>query len=297
MKHTIIFLSIILLSTSILFSEENRPRTSVRGKIEEAYKNGKLSHDEYVLNLLYNIVDRTKLNKEFQEEIPGIEKCGTSTMLKLREESKVTSSFVQSEVQKVLTRVSTQKYYDSPSGHFRIHYDTSGTQAVYQPTVDVNPQNGVPDYVDRTAEIFDRVWGIEIGVDSLGYDAPAPDSIVGGGLNLYDIYMHHESGAYGVTYNETFNQSYLGRGGWTSYIHVDPNYDGFGYPDRTDPMKVTAAHEFFHAIQFVYNANAGSWFLEISSTWMEDMVYNSINDYYFVFEYFDRNIPSTTPLA
>ena len=152
--------------SSVLFSEENVPRTSMRGKIEEAYKSGKLSHDEYVLNLLYNIVDRTKLDKEFQEEIPGIEKCGTSTMLKLREEAKTSSPFVQNEIAKFAARPTTQKFYDSPGGKYRIHYDTTGQNAVYQPTVDINPQNGVPDYVDRTAEIFDRVWKFEI--DKIG---------------------------------------------------------------------------------------------------------------------------------
>jgi len=263
----------------------------MRGKIEDAYKSGKLSHDEYVLNLLFNIVDRTKLDKEFQEEIPGIEKCGTSTFLKLREENKTASSFVQNEINKVVARPTKQKYLDSPKGYFRIHFDTSGTHAVYLPSIDTLPQNGIPDYVDRTSEIFDRVWEYEI--DTLGYDPPAPDGASGGGMNLFDIYLHKNAGAYGVTYTETFFPGYLGRGGYSSYIHVDPAYQGFGYPDRTLPMKVTAAHEFFHAIQFVYNANAGSWLLEITATWMEDIVYDDIDDY----SRFYLNVPSGVFLA
>ncbi|MBM4166593.1 MAG: T9SS type A sorting domain-containing protein [Ignavibacteria bacterium] len=278
MKHTIIFFTVLFFTTSILFSEENKPRTSIRGKIEEAYKSGKLSHDEYLLNLLYNIVDRTQLDKLFYEAIPGVEKCGTPTLMKLQKEMKSSSFFTQNEIETFLARPQKQKFYNTPEGKFRIHFDTTGTHAVYQPTVDINPQNGIPDYVDRTAEIFDRVWKFEL--DTLGYDSPAPDGTAGGGNNLYDIYMHRNSGAYGVTFTETFFPNYLGRGGWSSYIHVDPNFDGFGYPDRTLPMKVTAAHEFFHAVQFVYGYEIGSWLLEISSTWIEDIAYDAINDYY-----------------
>jgi hypothetical protein len=278
MKRSIIFFVFIFLTASVLFSEEQKPRTSKRGAIEEAYRSGKHSRDEYLLNLLYNIVDRAQLDKAFQEVISGVEKCGTSTFMTLQEEMKSSSSFTRNEIGKFLVRPAKQKFYNTPEGKFRIHFDTTGTHAVYQPTVDINPQNGIPDYVDRTAEIFDRVWKFEL--DTLGYDAPAPDGIAGGGNNLYDVYMHKNSGAYGVTFTETYFPNYLGRGGWSSYIHVDPNFDGFGYPDRTLPMKVTAAHEFFHAVQFVYGVNVGSWLLEISSTWMEDVAYDAINDYY-----------------
>ena len=240
------------------------------------FKNNFISKDELLLNLLYNITDRTKIDNEFFSSQK--EKCGVSTFLKLKTEKENASPIVKNEIEKILARPSKQKFYDTPSGKFRIHFDTTGTHTVYQPTIDVNPQNGIPDYVDRTAEIFDFVWNYEI--DSMGYDIPAPDGTNGGGNDLFDVYMHKWSGTYGSAYPENFIPGYLGRGGYTSYLWVDPNYDGFGYPDRTVPMKVTAAHEFFHCVQFVYNANAGSWLLELSSTWIEDILYDNINDYY-----------------
>ncbi len=280
MKHNFYLLSLFfLLCGSASFAQESIRRSSARGTIDEAHIAGQLSHDAYLLHLLYNITDRTQLDRQFQENISSVEKCGTSTAIKLRDEKNSASPFVQNEIAKFLARPSKQKFFDTPGGKLRINYDTTGTHSVYQPTVDINPQNGVPDYVDRTGEIFDRVWKFEI--DTLGYDAPAPDGSAGGGSNRYDIYLHKNSGAYGVTFTETFISGYLGRGGWTSYIHVDPAYDGFGYPDRTLPMKVTAAHEFHHAVQFVYNANAGVWLMEITATWMEDIAYDAINDYYF----------------
>ena len=44
-----------------------------------------------------------------------------------------------------------QKYYISPSGNFKIFYDTTGGAAVN--LIDEN-QNGIPDWVDSTA-----YWG------------------------------------------------------------------------------------------------------------------------------------------
>lgn len=43
-------------------------------------------------------------------------------------------------------------------------------------------------------------------------------------------------------------------------------------------MEVTAAHEFFHAVQFAYDAWEDSWFMEATAVWMEDVVFNDIND-------------------
>ncbi len=45
-------------------------------------------------------------------------------------------------------------------------------------------------------------------------------------------------------------------------------------------LRVTAAHEFFHAIQFAYDVNEDLWFMEGTATWVEDEVYDSINDNY-----------------
>ena len=39
-------------------------------------------------------------------------------------------------------------------------------------------------------------------------------------------------------------------------------------------LRVTAAHEFFHAIQFAFDVTEATWFMEGSATWAEDVVYN-----------------------
>jgi len=45
-------------------------------------------------------------------------------------------------------------------------------------------------------------------------------------------------------------------------------------------LRVTAAHEYFHAIQFAYDIDEDIWFMEGTATWVEDEVYDSINDNY-----------------
>ncbi len=44
-------------------------------------------------------------------------------------------------------------------------------------------------------------------------------------------------------------------------------------------LEVTLAHEYNHILQFGYDAFQDPWFAESSATWMEDQVYNGINDY------------------
>ena len=41
---------------------------------------------------------------------------------------------------------------------------------------------------------------------------------------------------------------------------------------------MTAAHEFFHAVQFAYDAADDQWFMESTATWMEDEIYDDVND-------------------
>ncbi len=220
---------------------------------------------------------------------------GTLLALEILQNQAILDQGFKERFPTILTRVNKQAYYDSPLGLFRIHFDTTGGHAVYQPEVDINPPDGTPDYVNRTAEYFDLAW-IYI-CDTLGYDTPPYDSDRGGGMDLYDVYMHHYSGAYGVTFSEFSSNQRPGRNyDYCSYIYVDPTYNGFGYNDRTLPMKVTSAHEFFHAVQFAYNVNAGGWYMENCATWMEDILWDDINDNYAYLSLFMNNVhrPLTT---
>jgi hypothetical protein len=63
-------------------------------------------------------------------------------------------------------------------------------------------------------------------------------------------------------------------------------------------MKVTVGHEYFHAVQFAYDVGEAEWFMEISSTWMEDISFDTVNDNYnylpYFFNYPDLSLQATT---
>ncbi len=45
------------------------------------------------------------------------------------------------------------------------------------------------------------------------------------------------------------------------------------------PLQVTAAHEYNHVLQFGYDVLQDAWMFESTAVWMEDRVYDEINDY------------------
>lgn len=185
------------------------------------------------------------------------------------------------------TYTTTEQTYNSPSGHFKLHYVTTTTDAVYQPTV--VDSAGIPLYVKFIAAIADSVWTKE--VDSLGYYAPPSDLLFpgNGGDGRYDIYLKYmQEGYLGYSQPEYFAPpDYFGT---TSYIVFRNDYSLYGGDYNIYP-RVTSAHEFFHAIQFGYDAEEYEYvpsdpvdpfrpyWMELSATWMEDQIYPSLNDY------------------
>ncbi len=249
---------------------------AILSRIDEAYHLGEIDLETALLNKAFALFEPARLAEEFSVASPQPMKCGTPVVLEIRSAWEQLGLSARSTLSPYFQRPSTQHTFGSPSGHFKIHYDTSGLNAVYQPARDTDPFDGVPDYVNRCAEIFDLCWAMEI--DSLGYDSPPSDK-TNGGDDRYDVYLQHTEGAYGVTFPENPSSQYPDRADWSSYIYVDPTYDGFGYTDRIDPLSVTAAHEFFHAVQFAYDTWAETWIMESSAVWMEEYVYDDVNDY------------------
>jgi hypothetical protein len=100
------------------------------------------------------------------------------------------------------------------------------------------------------------------------------------GDEYYDIYIQSLGGqsVYGWAYQDAGTLEIT----TSSCIVIDNNFTENIYATRgLNGLQVTAAHEFFHAVQFAYYANANaSWWQELTATWMEDIAYDQINDYY-----------------
>jgi hypothetical protein len=213
---------------------------------------------------------------------PITEKCGFHFQSDIRRYWNLFSADQRALIKSVFARPSMQASVLSPSGHFRIHFDTTGvnTPALIDEN-DVRLPNTARAYVDSAAAIFDYVWDQEIGV--LGYPAPPPDRGAGGG-DEYDVYvMEFNRNLYGETVfgDEDQLDSLRPNPTYMSYMEVDNDFVGY-FTQGLQALKVTAAHEFHHAIQV---GNYGFWqddtyYYELTSTWIESTVFQNIHDYY-----------------
>jgi hypothetical protein len=165
------------------------------------------------------------------------------------------------------------------NGGFRVHFDTTGLNAPAMLDAAGNRLPGsVREYVDSVFAVLSFVSPLE--TTTLGYGTLRADGSNGGGPE-YDIYIMELGNMYGYTTPDA-----SGPEGSTSptsitidndFIFVRPNVNR-GMPG----LRVTLAHELHHALQI---GNYGFWtndvFLyEITSTWMEDVAYTDVNDYY-----------------
>ena len=187
----------------------------------------------------------------------------------------------------ILTRPEMQHNWATPEGIFLIHYDTEGPRAVYHADEDIDPPDGIPDYVNRLSEFLYQSY--QVFIVELDYDPPPFDG-EGGGDPLYDIYLTEVPA---LTSPENPSDQYPGRPAYTSYIQLGRDMRTPRYPDDPYPfLKVSAAHEYFHAVQFAYRAysvDATPWWFESCAAWAEEMVFDEINDvHYDLPEYLPR---------
>ncbi len=69
----------------------------------------------------------------------------------------------------------------------------------------------------------------------------------------------------------------------SAYCVVDNDFSSAQFPGTATPdqaLQVTVAHEFFHAVQFGYDIFEDGWLMEGTAVWMEDEVYDDVNDNY-----------------
>jgi len=148
-------------------------------------------------------------------------------------------------------------------------------------TADTNgtaDSDGIPDWIENVRTDMADVWDVE--VDEMGFKPPLNDNK--GPNNKLDIYIADigDPGYYGYCTSERRVS-----GGWAAsgYCVLDDDYAPSEFGPANTPrenLQVTAAHEFFHAVQFAYDFDEDNWFMEGTAAWMEDEVYDNVNDNY-----------------
>jgi hypothetical protein len=167
--------------------------------------------------------------------------------------------------------------------HFCIHWVAESRDA--PKLTDANgfeDGDGVPDFIEQVQEVAEHTYEVENV--QLGWRDPRSDGREGGGLGKTDVYLAQIGGS-------LFGYAAPDRGQAGSdrrlprhlhgYLVIDNDYDPFEFPGTKplEDLQVTFAHEYNHILQFGYDAYQDAWFAESTATWMEDQVYNGINDY------------------
>ncbi len=153
------------------------------------------------------------------------------------------------------------------AAHVCLHYLAPGA-STHSPPDD--------SWADLTLAELESVYGFE--TSALGYRAPAGDGSVGGNAK-FDVYLANLGalGLYGYCAPETKVSGQRYR--YTSYCVLDNDFSTDEFPlGPIASMQVTAAHEFFHAIQFNYDTFEDRWLMEATATWMEERYADGIND-------------------
>jgi hypothetical protein len=166
--------------------------------------------------------------------------------------------------------------HDPPfcSAHFCIHWVDSTDDA---PSLTDSDGDAVPDYVETMSGVFENVYAVENG--QLGWRAPNADGAAGGDGRT-DVYIKQ------LGPSRIFGYSAPDPGQRTNsqhaYLVMDNDYRQSEYPRYANPlppMQVTAAHEYNHVLQFGYDVLQDTWMFESTAVWMEDKVYDDVNDY------------------
>lgn len=158
-----------------------------------------------------------------------------------------------------------------------VHFVRSTSDAPPYPEEDVPPQ------VQLTVDVFSQVWAAL--VDGAGYRAPLPDldSENGGPDERLDVYLADigsiGAGYYGFCNSDDPEATDSAHPKVSAYCVLDDDFSTSQFGgDPFDSLRVTAAHEFFHAVQFAYDYWEDLWFMEGTAAWAEELVFDDAND-------------------
>lgn len=225
------------------------------------------------IDSLYNEFLRVRgINQNVKPQVTGETnlpiKCGFGIVNQVKMNYDRFSSPQKKVISSLLLRPTMDTSFISPRGWFRIHYNKIG--------------NDAPGYdVKEVAIAADSSYNYEVNI--LGYQPPPSDNGAGGD-DKYDIYIQNLSNEYGETRFDIPVTNDI-------YTVIDNDFGIGFYTHGINAARVTIAHELHHAIQ-IYNYGFRSqdlFYYELTSTSMEELVYDGINDYYFYMDSYFGN--------
>lgn len=149
--------------------------------------------------------------------------------------------------------------------HFAIHYDPA----------ELNPTHGY-----TIEQALATLQFVSDSYANAGYRRPKGDGNRGGDSRI-DIYLDTlEPGLYGYCTTDQQKLRAPGRFDVWAYCVLDNDYLGPAFSRNTplQNLQVTAAHEYYHAIQFAYDVAEDNWLKEATAVAMEDELYPTVDD-------------------
>lgn len=246
--------------------------------------------DDYYLQQ-FGETKTIQLQKAILSAAPEVQesaRCGMPLKKDLRRDWNLLEQSTQKVLAKQLVAPTLSASLTSSGGHFTIHYDTSGTNA---PNINDYIVNGVlnhginyytglgltsaADWASKVGEAFEFAY---LYYQNQGYHSPP---------NIpYDVYLSNLASAseYGVTQDIQRVSSTSFPYASSSFIEIDKDFTNSIFNPLTytplQSLQITSAHEFHHAIQYGYNYYFDIWYAEATSTWMEDELYDGVNQLY-----------------
>ena len=271
-----------------------------RDALSRALQQGRLTQSEYALERARSLFALGKVRSEFGRVARANPHAATFILRDLLARTRFLSGSDRAEARAILSRPDgAPTFFGEPNWDFDanptslceggrplcFHWDANPLNGDSPPLDDTNPANGIPDQIDRTMQVLDNVWDME--TTGLGYRDPLDDSATtlnhGGGPEL-DIYLA-DLGSIGLfgycTSDDPHAFQFSAPWAVSAYCVLDDDYRqtqyGFGQTSL-EFLQVTAAHEFFHAVQFAYDWFEDLALMEGSAMWMEGQVYPDVID-------------------
>ncbi len=279
-------------------AREGRSRAAADG-LTRAFRAGEIDRATHALERAASVFDHGAVRRRFGSVERPDSHSATFLMRDLAASIDELSEAEQTKAQRILARPTDgaadpqdqgyassaaiedfcNSYQDEKTQKFSdicIHWATSTADA---PDLTDSDHNTVPDYVDLVRGTLAQVWQREI--NELGYKPPLPDGQSGPTPGL-DVYLADigNDGIYGYCTNDKPKKDSRRQ---SAYCVLDNDYSAEDFAPGVhgvEALQVSAAHEFFHAVQFAYDWLERRFFMEGTAVWIEDEVFDEVNAHY-----------------